>query len=85
MKSRMYNVDESWNLENLCSLSWSYKDFWLGSQVLNQRLKLLFTDSFDKVEYMIKETDILEFTFTNVKLKIRSIRFFKVNYRLQFA
>jgi hypothetical protein len=85
MKSSMNNVDESWNLENLCGLSCSYIDFWLGSQVLNQKFKLLFTDSLNKDEYMIEETDILEFTLTNVLLSIRWFLIFKVNYRLQFA
>ena len=85
MKSCMNNIDESWNLENLLGLSWSYKDFWLGSQVLNQNLKLLFTDPLNKFEYMIEETDILEFPLTNVLLSILWSRMFNVNDWLQFA
>jgi hypothetical protein len=85
MKSCMNNIDESWNLEDLWSLSCSDKDFWLCFQVLNQVLKLLFIDSLNKFENMIEETDILEFTQNNVLLSILWSRIFKVNYRLQIA
>jgi hypothetical protein len=85
MKSCMDNVDESWDLENLWGISCSYIDIWLYYQVLNERLEVLIVDFLYKVEYMTEETDIFEFTNTNVLLSIRMSRIFKVNYRLQFA
>jgi hypothetical protein len=84
MKSWMNNIDESWNLENLYGLICSYKDIWLFTQVLNQMLKLLFTDLLNKFEYMIEATDFLEFPLNNVLLRIRLFRIFKVNDRLLF-